>query len=73
MGKSELEVLREAVNHTYNIREDDIKLRHSPSDFEKQRGTYRLRREFPAFTVKLKAGSEESRILLESLGFKTEF
>jgi erythronate-4-phosphate dehydrogenase len=73
MGKSEEAVLREAVNHTYNLREDDITLRHSPSDFEKLRGNYRLRREFPAYTVNLKAGTEESRILLESLGFKTEF
>jgi erythronate-4-phosphate dehydrogenase len=71
MGKSEEEILREAVNHTYNIMEDDIKLRHSPSDFEKQRGNYRLRREFPAYTVNLKGGTENVRMMLENLGFNT--
>ena len=45
-GKTEEDVLREAVFHTYNIIEDDVKLRHSPADFEKQRGNYPLRREF---------------------------
>jgi len=71
IGKTDEEVLREAVNHTYNINEDDLKLRHSPSDFEKQRGNYRLRREFTAFTVNLTGGTEETRKILELVGFKT--
>lgn len=46
-------ILRKAVNHTYKIAEDDIKLRLRPSDFEKLRGDYPLRREFNAYTILL--------------------
>jgi erythronate-4-phosphate dehydrogenase len=69
--KSEEDVIREAVNHTYSILEDDIKLRHSPSDFEKLRGSYPLRREFAAYSVNLKGGTERAVLILEQLGFKT--
>jgi len=41
------------VFHTYNIIEDDVKLRFDPSLFEKIRGNYPIRREFPAYTVSL--------------------
>jgi erythronate-4-phosphate dehydrogenase len=70
VGKSEEEIIREAVNHTYNIEEDNIKLRFAPSDFEKQRGDYRLRREFKAFTISLNGGNKKVRRMLEELGFK---
>jgi erythronate-4-phosphate dehydrogenase len=69
-GKSDEEVIMEAVFHTYNIEEDDIKLRFSPSDFEKQRGDYPIRREFPSYSVNLKNCSWESRKILESFGFR---
>jgi erythronate-4-phosphate dehydrogenase len=69
-GKSEEAVLREVINHTYSIREDDLKLRHSPVDFEKQRGNYPLRREFTAYTVNLNDGSEKISELLVQLGFR---
>ncbi len=70
-GKSQEDILREAVLHTYNINEDDLKLRHSPADFEKLRGDYPLRREFSAFSVNLKGGKETDRLLLEDLGFRS--
>ena len=41
----------EAVSLSYNIKEDSERLRNSPSTFEKQRGDYPLRREFPVFSV----------------------
>jgi erythronate-4-phosphate dehydrogenase len=69
-GKQEEDILREAILHTYNIDDDNIRLRFSPADFEKQRGDYRIRREFPAYTVKLKAGSSGVKSILEALGFK---
>jgi erythronate-4-phosphate dehydrogenase len=69
-GKTEEEILREAVFHTYNIDEDNISLRFSPYDFEKQRGDYRLRREFPAYTIKLKVGTKQISKLLKELGFQ---
>jgi erythronate-4-phosphate dehydrogenase len=71
-GKSDSDILREAVAHTYDISEDDNNLRMSPSDFEKQRGDYRLRREFPAFTVQLIEGTEKVKVILKELGFRVE-
>lgn len=69
-GKSDEEIVREAVFSTYNIDEDNIKLRFSPSDFEKQRGDYPPRREFTAYTIKLKAGTKQISSLLKDIGFK---
>lgn len=69
-GKSDTEILLEAVSHTYNIMEDDGKLRLDPGSFEKQRGDYRLRREFSSYSVRLKSVNEGARKKLEELGFK---
>ena len=69
-GKTDEEVLREAVFQTYNIGEDSARLRSSPSDFEKQRGDYPVRREFPAYRIILKGGTKQTRIALRELGFK---
>ena len=71
-GKSEEEILNEAVMHTYNIDEDDTRLRHSPSDFEKLRGNYPLRREFTSYTVDLKGATEEVKHIFKSIGFKVK-
>jgi erythronate-4-phosphate dehydrogenase len=68
--KSDEAIIREAVFHSYNISEDDTKLRFTPSDFEKQRGDYPLRREFPSYIINLEGGSEQVRSILKSLGFK---
>jgi erythronate-4-phosphate dehydrogenase len=69
-NKDPEDVIREAVFHTYNISEDDIKLRFSPHDFEKQREDYPVRREFPAYTIKLKGGTKKVQKMLEDIGFK---
>lgn len=71
-GKTDDEILLEAVFQTYNIEEDDIKLRIHPSNFEKHRGDYPLRREFNAYTVILKGGTKNVRKMLEGIGFKVE-
>jgi erythronate-4-phosphate dehydrogenase len=68
-GKSAEQIIREAVEQTYNISEDDIKLRFSPSDFEKLRGDYPVRREFRAYSVNLKNGNRQVIKILNSLGF----
>jgi len=68
--KSNEEILRKAVLHTYNILEDDIRLRFDPSRFEKERENYPVRREFPFYTIILKNGNEEISKLLKNLGFK---
>jgi erythronate-4-phosphate dehydrogenase len=69
-GRSEEEIVREAVNHTYNIESDTLKLRNSPSDFEKLRGDYPLRREFTSYQVDLQGGSEKVKQILSGIGFK---
>lgn len=69
-GKTDEDILREAVFNTYNIDEDNINLRFNPSDFEKLRGNYRIRREFAAYTVELKGGSRQVKGILKKLGFK---
>jgi erythronate-4-phosphate dehydrogenase len=69
-GKSDQAILAEAVFNTYNIDEDNIKLRFSPADFEKHRGDYPLRREFKAYKVTLEGGTKRVGKLLEGLGFE---
>jgi len=69
-GKTDEEIMREAVLHTYNIDDDSIRLKNIPGEFEKQRGDYPLRREFPAFTVIVKGGTRNTRMMLKGMGFK---
>ena len=69
-GKSDEEILRKAVFHTYNIVEDDVRLRFDPSRFEKEREKYPVRREFSFYTIKLMDGNKEITKLLKDLGFK---
>ena len=69
-GKSDDDIIREAVLNTYDIEDDDSKLRSSPGDFERIRGDYPLRREFPAFTVSLNGGNEKILNKLGQMGFK---
>ena len=69
-NKSDEDIIREAVFQTYNIAGDDIKLRFSPSDFEKQRGDYPLRREFTSYRINLKGGTKKVQKMLEVLEFK---
>jgi len=71
-GRSDFDIIRETVVHTYDISDDDSNLRRSPSDFEKQRGDYRLRREFSAYTVELTGGTAEVSETLKKLGFRAE-
>ena len=62
------EKMLKAVSLSYNIKEDSERLRNSPSTFEKQRGDYPLRREFPVFSVE--CSDNEVRGALAKLGFK---
>jgi len=72
IGKSDEDVIREAVFHSYDITADDSKFRTSPSDFEKQRGDYPLRREFTSYRINLINGTGTVRKVLEELGFKVK-
>jgi len=70
-GKTELEILYEVYSQTYDIRIDDEALRADARGFEAQRGAYRLRREPPAYSVKLLNHEwPELEKKLEILGFQ---
>ncbi len=69
-NKTIQQILSEAILATYDIREDDARLRNSISTFEKQRGDYPVRREFPAFTVYGKINNIKVIEKLKKLGFK---
>ena len=69
-GKKPQEVLADAILHTYNVLNDDSILRADISSFEKQRSSYPVRREFPAFSVKLlNDDSGRSTVFLREAGF----
>lgn len=76
-GKTATEIIQEAILYTYDIKNDDKRLRASVSTFEKQRSDYPVRREFPAFTVTLDGALtpeliEECVETLEEIGFNVE-
>jgi erythronate-4-phosphate dehydrogenase len=68
-GKERETVIREAVEYSYNIADDDNKLRSDPGNFEKIRGNYHLRREFPAYSLRLKGCSGDVAGTLRDMGF----
>ena len=69
-GKTTQQVLAEAIFATYDIREDDKRLRDSVETFEKQRGDYPVRREFPTFNVFCKINNIKTIDKLKKLGYK---
>ncbi|MBN1925121.1 MAG: DUF3410 domain-containing protein, partial [Prolixibacteraceae bacterium] len=67
--KTKQQIIAEAILATYPIREDSNRLKKSPVTFEKQRGDYPVRREFPVYTLELTNVSEETSLILKNLGF----
>jgi erythronate-4-phosphate dehydrogenase len=68
-GKSLQEVLFDVINFTYDIKNDSKRLAQSPQNFEEQRGSYPLRREYGSFRVELKHRDEKVAGVLNELGF----
>jgi erythronate-4-phosphate dehydrogenase len=64
------ENLARAIISTYNIMEDDRRLRMSPETFEDQRANYPLRREFDSYSVRLVDKNNDSKRILRRMGFK---
>lgn len=63
--------LADAVFASYDIAFDDAALRAAPEDFEALRGSYRVRREFPAYTVQSNQALPASLAdTLKKLGFR---
>ena len=71
-GKENQQVLEEAISATYNILDDDKRLRASVETFEKQRGNYPLRREYPAYEIRLQHAEQYLEHVLRKLGFKVK-
>ena len=69
-GKSDEQIIYEAVTHTYPIMEDSSRLKNSPETFEEQRGGYWIRREFKNFTITLKNANPSVSESLKNIGFK---
>jgi erythronate-4-phosphate dehydrogenase len=69
-GKTNEQIIAEAILATYNVRYDDIILRNDPAQFENFRNHYPVRREFEAFTVECKNSSPDLNQQLITLGFK---
>lgn len=65
-----LEVLLDVVNRSYNVMEDDRRLRESPERFEELRGTYPIRREARAFQVRIINDQAGAGVVLEKLGYQ---
>ncbi|MBF8294733.1 MAG: erythronate-4-phosphate dehydrogenase [Bacteroidetes bacterium] len=68
---SEQNVIASLIQRTYDILADDARLRMSPQTFEKQRGEYPLRREFPTYTVKLLGAHGGLQSIVQGMEFKT--
>lgn len=64
------DIIRHAVLHTYNVSEDDRRLREDPAGFERQRGEYPVRREFSAYTLDLKNAGTDIRRICRKIGFR---
>ena len=69
-NKTEQEIISQAVLHTYSIFDDNKRLKESPSTFEKQRGDYPVRREFPSYTIQAINVAEKTLKKLQKMGFK---
>jgi erythronate-4-phosphate dehydrogenase len=66
------QIIGEAVFHSYNIATDDYCLKSSPATFEKQRGDYKVRREFSSFTVVIQGKNAAAEKTLKELGFNVK-
>ena len=64
------QVAAEAILKTFNVMEDDARLRANLHQFEKQRGDYPLRREFGIWKVQLNNAAPEVTKMIEELGFQ---
>ena len=69
-GKTDDEIISEALLAAYNILKDDENLKKDPGAFEKLRNYYPIRREYEAFTIKLTEYRPDVERKLRELGFQ---
>ncbi len=70
--RDEESVIAEAVLSTYDIEADDEALRANPENFEKLRGDYPVRREFPVYAVRTTNVAPTVIEKIKAIGFKVE-
>jgi erythronate-4-phosphate dehydrogenase len=58
-----------AILHTCDVTRDDLCFRSDPGNFEKLRDSYPVRREFPAYKLILRNGTDHVSKIFENLGF----
>ena len=70
--KKTYEIIAETILHTYNVKNDDARLRNNSGLFEKQREDYPLRREFGIWEVAFSGNTErdETQDILKEMGLK---
>jgi erythronate-4-phosphate dehydrogenase len=71
-GLTEQDIISKAVLHTYDIRKDNKLFKSMPSDFEKQRGDYPVRREFPAYSLQCENVEQKVLEKLGKIGFDSD-
>lgn len=65
-----LDQIASVFRNVYNIRAEDINFRQSPENFEFIRNNYPLRREYPAYTIKMGDTDQEKIKFFSRLGFQ---
>ena len=70
LNKTEQQIFSEAILATYDISNDDKALRNSVVSFEKLRGDYPVRREFPVFQIMEVNMAQKIIEKLRDIGFK---
>ncbi len=69
-GGSDQEIFYKVFISSYDIMNDDKTLRNSVETFEKQRGNYPVRREFPFYKIIIENCSNEIKNKLKEIGFQ---
>lgn len=68
-GLSLFETFAYIIRFTYDVKSDSDRLKAEPNKFEKFRGNYPVRREFPEFTIELSNCTDELAVMIQKLGF----
>ncbi len=68
-GKTQQQVISQAILASYNVIDDDVAFRKDPSRFENLRNNYPPRREFEAYQVRLVNAPEEILKIISGFGF----
>lgn len=69
-NKTDQQILSEAILATYDIRDDDQAFRDSVESFEKLRGDYPVRREFPVYEIRAINLNQRMIEMIRAIGFK---